>query len=148
MKRSFSYTDLPSILNRSTRTERIKATPPPILTTRHVSIGVKQAMIIMEAWAWLRNLHYSRHVQYIRLHPERLPCYEDLPVLSVMVMEHPSMYVVSSLDYLQYHAKINTDRRRPSPLEYHYALEYFKKYFAVSLDISDYEYSSDSEDEE
>lgn len=152
MKRTMNDRDLPSILTRrpdtarSTRPQRPRrATPPPIVTRRHVSHGTKQVMRLMEAWAWLRKLPFSRSVEYIRIYPDRLPCYEELPVLSVILSENPGMYVVSSQDYFNYYVTMETESRRPNPLEYYYALEYFRKNNGASFDITNYDYSSDSD---
>jgi hypothetical protein len=124
---------------------RIKATPPPIITKKKVPQGTKHMMRLMEAWAWLRKFPFSRSVQYVRIHPERLPCYEDLPVLSVILSEHPGLYVVSNLDYFKLYCKLDTEERRPDPLEYYYALDFFKRHHAASDDITDFGYSSDSD---
>ena len=121
--------------------------PPPIIT-KNDSIGVHHMMILIEAWNWIKTIQHQRDVEYVRIFPERLDCYGQLGVMSVIVKEHPEgLYILSNLDYFYYCCSIDTIARRPSPLEYYRALCYFRRRGAATEDIVNLDYSDSDADE-
>jgi hypothetical protein len=128
--------------------EKPKIRPPPIYTSRDVSAELAHIMTLMEAWSWLRTFPHSIKVVYVRIFPERLGAFHQLGVMSLIHRENPhGIYIMSNLDYFNHYLNITTTMRRPSPIDYYKAMEYFRLHNAsMSLD-DEFEFSSDDDDD-